>query len=158
VNKFPMSAATVYQLDSQRRFCSKDDALRYYSDHIVTRGSRWRVLKADARRIHLICKSAGCSASVRISIRVDGSVIADEAALHHVLHTDESPFPLLAHVDNVAAAVLREAPNLPLAHYYSIVSTLLRCSVSRKVLWRARRRLESKLETEKASKTSNLQE
>ncbi|EFO63413.1 Hypothetical protein GLP15_3273 [Giardia lamblia P15] len=153
-----MSTAIVQQSGSQRRFCSKGDALKYYSDHIVTKGSRWRVLKADARRIHLVCKSAGCSASVRISIRVDGSVVADEAALHHAFHTDESPSPLLAHVDNVAAAVLKEAPNLPLAHYYSVVSTLLRCSVNRKILWRARRRLESKLETEEASSTSNLQE
>lgn len=150
--------ANSQQACTQRHFCTKDEALKYYSDHIVAEKSRWRVAKADARRIHLTCRSTGCSASVRISIRVDGSAVADETTLHHTSHADEHPSPLLAHVDNVVAAILKEAPNLSPAHYYSIVSALLRCPVNRKILWRARKRIESQLERGEGLTTSNLQE
>lgn len=143
---------------AQRSFPSKNDALKYYSDHIVAEGSRWKVVKADVRRIHLTCRSEGCSASVKLSIRTDGSVIADEAALCHASHTNKDPAPLLAHIDNVATSVLKEAPNLPMAHYYSIVSTLLRCTVNKKVLWRARRRIQSLSEKEEDTNMSNLQD
>lgn len=153
-----MSAANSQQPITKRCFSSKDDALKYYSDHIVAEGSRWRVLKADIRRIHLTCKSEGCSASVKISIRTDGSAIADEAGLHHGPHANKDPAPLLAHVDNVVTAVLKEAPNISMAHYYSIISALLRCSVNRKVLWRARRRIESQAGKDEDAHISNLQD